>query len=422
MKNIFDLIKSSTAKDTLILFVGNASSAFLGFLFFWLLAREFSVSDLGIFTAASNFVIIIVSLTDLGISTGSINFVASSISRGKISLSKKYIKAASLLRLGITSFVGLLVILLAKYISPNFFDTNDSLVAVLVGLVSISFALPMIFPSILQAKKKFLASIIADNSLYLVRLVVALIFMYLFGITINNSLFSFVVGGLVGAIIGFLFIGSNFIKTKPKLITYKKLLKFSGWIGVNRIISAVSGRLDVQMLTIMAGATATGLYSIPSRLSGFVVVLTSSFSGVLAPRLAGFNDKEKEKEYIKKATLALIPIIAGLILWIIIAKPFITILFGNKYLESVPIFQALTIAMIPFVFTAPSVSAIIYSIKKTIFIGVYSFFQLAAIFLLNFYFIPRFGVYGPTITFGITNMTLALYTWVIVIRHYWVNK
>jgi O-antigen/teichoic acid export membrane protein len=147
--------------------------------------------------------------------------------------------------------------------------------------------------------------------------------------------------------------------------------------------------------------------------------LAASFSGVLAPRMAGFGDRFREKSYIIKSTLALLPITAGIIVWIIFAKPFILFLFGAKYLQSVPVFQALAAAQIPFLFTVPSVTAIIYSMKKTVFIGAFSFFQIAAIFLLNFIFIPKYGPIGPTITFGITNTILAIYTWVIVIKHYW---
>jgi O-antigen/teichoic acid export membrane protein len=175
------------------------------------------------------------------------------------------------------------------------------------------------------------------------------------------------------------------------------------------------------MLAFFAGATATGFYSIPSRLASFIIVLTSSFAAVLAPRLAGFGDEEKEKAYILKSTLALLPIVAGVVFWILIAKPFILILFGEKYLPSVPVFQALAAAQIPFLVTAPAVAAIIYSMKKTVFIGAFSFFQIVAVFLLNYIFIPRYGPIGPTITFGITNTILALYTWFIVIRHYWIK-
>lgn len=416
------LILSSTAKDAYVLFSGNVLSAFLGFVYTLVIARVLSVPDFGIFSAAVNLVVILNSLTDLGISTGAVNFVAESEARGDSEASKKYTKAASVLRLEVTLIACLLVIFFAKYVANTFLITDKVSIAVLTSLTSLSLALPMLLPFILQARKKFISSVISDNSLYLSRLAFTFGFMLLARITIENALLAFVLGGIVGTLVGIYLIKPNFLKSRPERQIYKKLIRFSGWIGVNRIISSISGRLDIQMLAILAGATATGLYSIPSRLAGFVTVLTSSLSGVLAPRLAGFGNKEEEKKYILKATLALFPIIIILIFWIIIAKPFILILFGNNYLDSVPVFRALVAAMIPFVFTAPSVTAIIYAMKKNIYIGAFSFFQLAAIFLLNLVFIPKYDTIGPTITFGITNTILAIYTWVIVIKHYWFEK
>jgi O-antigen/teichoic acid export membrane protein len=67
------------------------------------------------------------------------------------------------------------------------------------------------------------------------------------------------------------------------------------------------------------------------------------------------------------------------------------------------------------------VTAIIYALKKPIYIGLFSFFQLAAMFFLNLYLIPKFGVFGPTITYAIANSILALYSWAIVIKYYWVK-
>lgn len=422
IERVRGLAFSSTAKDTYILFSGNVLSAFLGFVYTLFVARALSVSDFGIFSAATNLVIILTSITDLGISTGVVNFVSEKLAQGDKILANKYIKASTVIRFGVTAFVSLLVIVFAKFTATKLIASDDPWIAVWTSLISLSLALPMILPYVLQAKKSFVASIVADNSLYLSRLIFMFIFMYVFGLSVDNSLISFVLGGVIGSIAGIILLNPEFMFTKPSREVYKDLIKFSGWLGVNRIISSISGRLDIQMLVILAGASATGLYSIPSRLAGFVTVLTSSFSGVLAPRLAGFLDKEKEKSYIVKATLALIPIIAGLIFWIIIAEPFVTFLFGDKYLPAVPVFQALTASMIPFVFTAVSVTAIIYAMKKTFYIGAFSFFQLAAIFLLNLVFIPRYGIYGPTLTYGVINTILAIYTWVIVIRYYWLNK
>lgn len=416
------ILFSGTAKDTFVLFVGNTGSAFWGFIFTLIIARSLSVYDFGIFSAAVNLVIILSSLSDIGISTGAINFVSEFSARGDKEKVNEYTKTSFLIRLYMVLGISLVVILFAPFVSKTFLATHDPKIAIWSAIIPIFLFPDMFFPYILQAKKKFLQSTVVDNAFYIARLLFALAFYMVGALTISKAFWAFGLGFIVSIVLVLIFVKTDFLRSKPQKAVYKSLLKFSGWIGVNRIVSSVSGRLDIQMLAAMVGAVATGLYSIPSRLASFIVVLAGSFSSVLAPRLAGFGNKDSEKKYILKSLLALIPITAGIILWIIIAKPFILILFGEKYIESVPVFQALAAAQIPFLFTVPSVSAIIYAMKKTVFIGAFSFFQIAAIFLLNFILIPKFGVFGPTITFGITNVILAIYTWTIVIKHYWIKK
>lgn len=410
---------SATAKDTFILFLGNTASAFWGFLFTLFVARSMAVSEFGIFSAVLNLVVILSSLADIGISTGAVNFVADHFARGEQEKANEYIKASFLIRFFIVLGISLLVAIFAPFVSKTFLASGDPKIALWVATIPIFIFPGLFFPYILQAKKKFFESVIIDNAFYIARLLFVLGFYLIGGLTMSKAFWAFGAGFIVEGILILFYIKGDFLRSKPQKNEYKNLIKFSGWIGVNRIISSISGRLDIQMLAAMAGAMATGLYSIPSRLASFISVLAGSFSAVLAPRLASFGNKENEKTYIKKSLLALLPITGGIILWILAAKPFILILFGQKYIDSVPVFQALAASQIPFLFTAPSVSAIIYSMKKTIYIGAYSFFQVAAIFLLNLFFIPKFGVFGPTITLGVTNTILAIYTWTIVIRHYW---
>lgn len=422
IKRAKNLAFSRTAKDTYTLFTGNVSSAFLGFLFVLIVARALSVEEFGIFSAATNLVVILFSLADIGISSGIVNFVSEALAKKEKEKAHEYTKAALVVRTFIVIFLSSVVAIFAKYISTNFLATQDYSISYWVAAITFFMSLPVFFPNILQAQKRFLASVITDNSFYLSRLGFAFLFLTLGTLTLTNALSSFVWGSFIAIAIGFIFIGLNFLSSKPSKERYTRLLRYSGWLGVNRIVSSISGRLDVQMLAALAGATATGLYSIPSRLASFVIVLTSSFSGVLAPRFAGFGNKDREKAYLLKATLALIPISLGIVGWILIARPFILILFGDKYVTSVPVFQALAAAMIPFLFTAPSVTAITYAMKKPVFIGAYSFFQVVVVFALNYFLIPTFGPFGPTITYAVTNIILGIYTWVVVIKYYWIDK
>jgi O-antigen/teichoic acid export membrane protein len=412
---------SGTAKDTYILFGGNVISAFLGFIFILFAARALSVSDFGVFSAVTNLMTMALSVGDIGLTSGLVNFVSEAYAKGEGHLAGKYIKSALLLKFTIIFAFAIIFIVLAPIVSPKLLATSNPTTGIWLGVMIFSLFFWSFFPSVLQARKNFFGSISIDLSYMVIRLISFFAF-GLIGISLYKVLGTYVLGGIVAAIVSFILVGTSFLKVKVEGDIYKKLLKFSGWLGVNRIISSVSGGLDIQMLAVILGATATGLYSVPSRLASFVIVLSGSFSSVLATRMAGFGDREKEKTYLVKAILVTAPIIVGIILWIILAKPFILILFGTKYLPSVGIFQALAAATIPFVIATPSVSAIIYSIKQTKFIGIFSFFQLAAIFTLNTFLIPKFGVFGPTITLGIANTILAIYSWVIVIRHYWFRK
>lgn len=416
------LFFSATAKDTFVLFVGNVGSAFWGFLFTLIVARKFSVADFGIFSAALNLVAILSSLSDVGISTGSVNFIAQHLARGEEKKADEYIKASLVIRLLLVFCLSIIVILLAPIVAPKLLATHDPTIAIWVAILPIFWFPDMFFPFILQAKKRFLHSTLYDNSFYIARLLFAFVFYLAGGLTMPFAFWAFGAGFLANVILTFVFLKTDFIKASPVKMEYKNLLKFSGWIAVNRIISSISGNLDIQMLAALSGALVTGFYSIPSKLATFIIVLAGSFSSVLAPRLAGFGDRKKEKEYIIKSTLAILPITLGIVFWIIIARPFITILFGYKYSPSVPVFQALVASQIPFLFTVPAVSAIIYSMKKTIYIGTLSFVQIALIFLLNWYFIPKYGPFGPTITFGITNSLLAIYVWILVFRYYFIQE
>lgn len=409
---------SGSAKDTYLLFVSNTLSAFSGFLFTWFIAKGLSVSDFGVFSAANNLIFIIASLTDVGISSGLTNFVARFHEQKNQKKADEYIKAALISRVVVVVVLSLIIVIFRNTVAGTLLATSDSTVSIWVAVISTLLFSWVFFPYVFKAKKQFIYSVYAELSLSFSRVLLVGLF-YLGGLTIYKAFGAFAISSVVGLIVCFYLVGLKFLSSKPGRIEYSQLLKFSGWMGVNNVLSSISGRLDIQMLAVLAGATATGIYSIPQRLAFFIGVLASSFVSVLSPRMAAFNDKQKEKQYMIKATLGLVPISLGIILWIIVAEPFILVLFGDKYLEAVPVFRYLVASMIPFLFTVPAVGAIIYAMQKPIYIGTFAIFQIITVFLLNSYFIPVSGAFGPTYTLMIINVISVIYFWTIAIRYYW---
>jgi len=417
-----NLAFSSTAKDTYILFIGNALSAFLGFLFTILIARVLTIAEFGIYSSAQNVIMIAAAVTDAGLSSGLINFISKLKAEGKINEAKKYIKASLIVKFLLSFFVSLIVLLIAFFTPIKIFASNDPYIAILVSSIIIVGVFWGIFPYALQGYKRFLASTTVDNSLSVGRILFAFLFFVIGVLNIRLALVSFLIGTLIPIALGFIFLGWGFVKGKVDKSIYKNLLRYSSWLGINRIMSSFSGRLDVVFLAAMVGASATGIYSVPSRLNLFLSVLASSFSSVIATRLASFGDKSSEKKYLVKSTLAVIPILVGIVIWIIVARPFIVLLFGEKYIESVGIFKLLLVSMLPFIACVPSVSALIYSMKKTNVIGIYSFIQLTLIVAVDLVFIPKIGIYAPIYSYILTNLILFAISWYLVIHHYWFKK
>jgi len=416
------LAKSQSARDTYVLFGGNIVSAFLGFLFTLIIARGLSVGDFGVFSAVNNLVTIISSVADIGISAGLVSFVASFTAKGDKENAWRYLKASLVARLVVVSLLSLALLAFAPIVAKRLLASSD--INMVYWSVVLSFGLMFwgYFPSALQAYKRFVASISVDISLGIIRVLAVGSFFFAGALTLSTSFISFTLGTIMAVVSGLIFLGVSFLIIDTPGEVYSKLLRFSGWVGVNRIVSAISGRIDLQMLAVFMGAEVVGQYSIAQRLALFVTVLISSFSVVLATRLAAFDDREKEKGYVIKSTLATLLIVMGVIVWIIIARPFISLLFGIKYLPAVPIFQAFAASMVPFILATTPVTAIIYSMKKPIYIGYFSFFQLAAIFLLNLLLIPKIGPYGPLVAFFVVGLVLAIFSWTIVYNYYWSKK
>lgn len=414
-------IFSATAKDTYVLFAGNMVSAILGFVFIFLVAKYISREEFGIFSAALNLVIILTSLSDLGITAGLVNFISKADSENDDETSFKYQKAGLIIKISAVIFLSLLVVLFAPQISKYMLASSSPIISIWVAIISFALFVPMYFPYVLQAKKKFIQSMAVDNIYYLFRLFALLFFIFTTGLTLYGAFSSALLGFFVSLILSFSFLGLKFLRSKPEIQIYKNLMSFSGWVGVNRIISAISGRLDLQMLAILSTAYLTAGYSMASRIASIAIIFTSSYSAVLAPRFSSMGDLEKEKRYLIKSTLGVLPIIAITISSFFVIGPFIKTFFPI-YLDVVDVYKYLILSIVPFMFTAPSVTAIVYAMNKPKFIGLYSFIQLLMIFGLNYYLIPKFGYLGPVLTSFVSNTFLAVFTWVVVIRHYWFGK
>ncbi len=135
---------------------------------------------------------------------------------------------------------------------------------------------------------------------------------------------------------------------RPKFTFDLKLiqpyLKFGGYLLISRLINVVS----INLYTIVIGKVYTAQdVGIFNRASNFQNLLVNSMSGIVAkvafPVFAlAASDHQKLERGLNKALLGTVflsvPISISLI---ILAKPIVLILFGNQWVDSIPILQIL---------------------------------------------------------------------------------
>lgn len=412
------LVFSKTARNTYTLFLGNTLDAFLAFLFTVLTFRLLSTSDFGIFSAINNFIVLAFSILDIGIGSGVINFISfhHTLNPEK---SREYFKAGLILRATLASVISLVLIGFSWIISPRFFLTQEVPSVMLAGIAILGLSILDIVTFSLQGYQKFLQSAISSTSFSMIRVLFILLVISLkIEYSVTLAMFFSAVAPIVGVAIGLNFLKFSFRESHPSLSTYRSLLSFSGWVGINKLASSIAGRVDVQILLLLAGPAITGIYSVASRIASFYAVIITSFSAVVAPKLASGKPLRQLRPLLLKSILAQIGLISIMIFGIFISKPFILLLFGSKAEESITPFQGLTLANIPFIASSLSIIIIIYNLKKPKIIGLLSLFQAAIMIAGNILLIPRLGTLGPIITLGLANTVVLIVTSMVVFSHW----
>jgi O-antigen/teichoic acid export membrane protein len=182
-----------------------------------------------------------------------------------------------------------------------------------------------------------------------------------------------------------------------------------------RIVQTIFNSIDLVMLSLMAGDTATGFYSVAVRLTGAFGFLPTAFTGAFLPVISrqahtdqsAFVDTFRPYyKYLFIIGLGLAIALSGL------AERWIVFLFGTSFKLAAPTLVALSIALM-LTFANWSISnAIIALDKEQVMLKI---FGLCAGFniLLNLFLIPKFqhnGAAWATVASQILLLVLQLAT------------
>lgn len=403
MEKLKKLFLSQTIKDTSISFLGLGFSAAVGFVFTIIAAKYFGPESFGIYSAVVAFMTIVFTFTDLGISSSLINFLPKNNENRN-----KYISTGFFIEI-ICGLVALLIFLLLSLNPKLIIPGANSLSLIFAGFLGFNYVILGFIQSIFTADRKFVllsASQIVDAG---IRILIILILVKTKTLTPPNAF----VANIISTIFSFFITYKSRIKDL-KIEFHKeifdKIIHFAKWIALTRVFSVFVSRVDVILLNLLTNSFEAGIYSAANRITFFFSMLISSLGSVVTPRFSAFDTKEKINSYIKKLLLLVTLVAVGMLSTIFLAKPIIVTVFGQKYVSAIPVFQALALAMIPFIYTLVTTSALIYSFNKPSFIAKMTVLQVISISLIDLIFIPKIGAFAPPIALGFSNLLVLVFS------------
>lgn len=202
-----------------------------------------------------------------------------------------------------------------------------------------------------------------------------------------------------------------------KLSDYKEQLAFSLPLGLTAIIGAFSIEFSKLNISFFFTPAMYAIYIVGATEIPFIGLLNSSVNSLLQPAISELHKEEKFREIIslwheaiRKTSLIILPLF---VILMETSNIFLTTLYSDKYIESVPIFQI-------FLFLIPLRVATYGLIVQGMGLTKYNFF--GAIFFLilnlplNLIFIQYMGMQGPAIAQVISTYALSGFYLIIMKR------
>lgn len=417
IRNTWGLLKSQTAKNTYLSFLGNGLFSFFSMVCMILISRSLGPAQFGLFSVIFSFSIILFDVSSWGLDQGLIRFVSFNLSRKKVRRADAYAKAVFKIRLITAIALIIFGFFLAPFLSRLFFAKTDHqwlLTIVFVGMATTILAGGFI-SALLRARQAFFKDAVFHAMRGFFRAVLIGTLWLLNKLSLMNVALAFFLYNWATLPLVFLFIPRKFLQAKPSGEVYNKLFHFSKWVFLWALTATIHSKLDIFMLERMKGSYATGIYSAASRLLIIFLTLIHSFGIVLLPKIAAINNFAHFRSFFKKIILAVVGLILLIILAILLARPLVLLVFGDAYFESIKIFRLLLIGIIFMTLSLPFINSLT-AWGKTKIIGLISTGQLILVALANFFLIKKFGGMGAAMTYNLSSIFALLLVFIFYLR------
>ena len=365
-------------------------------------ARKLGQEDYGVFSLAFTFPVIFSALSNMGLRTLTVREIAKA--RNTSNAYTDYVARIVPPRLFFILFVSVWIVLIAILMG------YDKKIILVISIATFSYIFELasrIALDVFQAHEQMGKIAFRDIIVRLFSGIFSVIVLYL-GYGIYAVSFVYLGGTFVGFVINILLYQKYFTFVRPVLdLTFiKKNLKESFPFMLMGFTSVLYTKIDIVMLSKMAGVDSVGAYNAAANLFyrlNFVgdAIATASFSAIA--QLFWSNHDEALNVFsnsLKQVLIISVPMAVG---GVILSEAIILFIFGSEYQTSSSVFKILAVS-IPLMFIGTSFSFTLGAIREQKFV-LYVVSLLSVFnFMANLYLIPSLVEIGAAISTLVTQI------------------
>ncbi len=382
-------MKGLILRSSFYLLLSQVIVKLVSFLYNIFLARNLTVEEFGLYTAALSYFSLVAALGDLGITRYLMREV--SIHGEDKKACGTLISTAILSRIAVVSLFFLIFAFVLNLYDPDKLRSSLAILAVLAVLPqSISVAMDVTLISFSRAKVSAFFALIFN----LLMMSLGVVFINLhFGVM--GIVIALIISNLVYAFaLTLVTVGCKVeILGKVSDTSFVEMLKGSLPYGLLAVMGLIYFKVDSLMLSYLKGNFETGIYGAAYRFLEAVIFVPSTVGLVLFPMLSKIHHRGSAelRTLFKDIFLYMGSIGVVTSIGFIFLLPIVVELFLPRYLLSIPVIQILSLA-IPFIFIHVPLSQILLSSDKYLKqVIIASFLPLGFNILANLILIPTYG-------------------------------
>lgn len=411
------------ARRAVIVFVVSIMAAFLGFLIRMVLARGLTPSEYGLFFGVFTLIFVTKVIRDMGLDQAIVKYIPEFQVKGKLESIKNTIVTAYTLQLTVSIVFAVILIALSSFLAKNYF--KNELAKPIIIVFSIIMIVSIFKQNLRQIfngfqKMTVYALIYFSENLFI------LLFIFLF-FYFKLGIFSPLLAYLGAYILIFLLFLPVLFKTFP-LFKYKsriskkltkKLLKFGLPLTVSGIGDSIILYTDTLVLTYFASLKEVGIYNVVVPTAMLLAFFGSSIGQVIFPMISEMYAKNLKENIVKGINKLLkysfLIIVPVALVMFSFPELLLKLLFGKEYIGGALTLQVLVIGLIFLVITRINID-ILKGIGKPKLVTKIMLIGALVNLILNFYFIPRYGMLGAGAT------SLASYCLILIVSLFYLRQ